>query len=78
MYVLAVITYFVISNNVFTHYLQFVLKVPSGWLEVPLPMKVVLNCATPTSGAQSVMMDGTIMMLAWHVDKLDSHLMVIS
>ena len=36
-------------------------------------MKAVLNCATPTSGAQSVMMDGTVMMLVWHVDKLDSH-----
>ena len=64
-------------SNVVTNYMQCVLKVPSDWLEVPLPMKVVLNCATPTSGAQSVMMDGTVMMLVWPVDKLDSHLMVI-
>ena len=49
----------------------------SDWLEVPHPMKVVLNCATITNGAQSVMMVGIIATLVWHVDRLDSHLMVI-
>ena len=36
------------------------------------PMKDVLNCATMTSGAQSVMMDGVMMMLLWPADKLDT------
>ena len=39
-------------------------------------MKDVLICATTTSGAQSVMMDGTTTMLVWLADKLASHLPV--
>ena len=43
--------------------LQFVLLVISGWLVDLWTVRDVLRCATTTNGAQSVIMDGILLML---------------
>ena len=51
--------------------MQYVQMVISGLLMGLWPLKVVLNCATTTSGELSVISDGMTVMLVWSVDKLD-------